>query len=672
MSEKNDITEMTDTEKTVDASGISADSETSVAGGTAENDETPVDIDDTLINAETVAAGDAGVSGSAEGTPNIAADTKSKKRKLPPMSRMQKIIVSVATVLIIAMIVTAVAVTGNKYTPGEYNKTKYSASGGAAQEHANLNKLEILSGESGRSDIRFSFCSGSDVISECGIPEYSVEFLQAPLRLKVTFKALEYWDYIIAGTPSDAGGIIKGMFRMTNTETNETAMYFNLSGDVTFKVSESGNALTVSMLKSAKDKNAQGWYLLCDLYYEYQEGKLPVQGFTPTLCSDNISVLMISEKYSSEAEANAKRDELLSGELEGVNIRVVMLDRFTLPEYSENTDALALLNESVLSVNGAKKTLPLFFADARFLCWLPDNSGALFSKPEESGEMFYVADKDGTKRRLLDKSFATIVKAAYSGNGKYLSFVEQKDDVSLVTVADIESGELNVIGSGVEAKIFGDMIISIAMNDDGSKLFCLSGDQIYSLKEYDVNTKEIVILASDIITESDITYNDGYLYYCDIVDEAEAVVRTSTREFIPREMIARGAQFSLSPDGRFLAVLTEDYDTAVCDLRVVNITDKSSEVVQADIVSGEFFIANDSRTLFYITETGDEEFYYQIMEYDISEKQSTVMAQCVNAVFFPSDKPNEIVISVIYTSDGVTHPVTYLADFAADDLSAEE
>ncbi len=595
-----------------------------------------------------------------------------KLRKLPKMSVTQIIITCVVAALLVVMAVIAVTVTCGKYDPSKYNKTKYSAAGGAPQKHANLNKLEMLAGENGSSDICFSFCSGSGDTSECGIPEYSVEFLQSPLRLKVTFKELEYWDYIIAGTPSDSNGIIKGMFRMADAATKETVMYFNLSGDVKFNVNESENKLTVSLIKNAKDKNEQKWYVLCDLYYEYQAGEMPDAGFTPTLCSDNISVIMISEGYKSEADASKRCDELLTGEFEGVPMRVVKLDRFTLPEYSENTNVLALLNESVLSVNGAKKTLPLFFADARFLCWLPDNSGALFSKPEESGEVFYVADKDGTKHRLLDQSFATIVKAAYSGNGEYLSFVEQKDDVSLVTVADISSGELTVIGSDSESKILGDMIIGIAMNDDGSKLFCLSGDQIYSLKEYDINTKEIVILASDIITESDITYNDGYLYYCDVVDETEAVVRTSTREFLPREVIARGAQFSLSPDGHYLAVLTEDYDTAVCDLRIVNVTDKTAEVVQADIVSGEFFIASDSRTLFYITETGDEEFYYQIMKYDIDGKESAVMAQCINAVFFPSNKPDEIIISVIYTSDGITHPVTYIADFAADDFAGEQ
>ena len=51
------------------------------------------------------------------------------------------------------------------------------------------------------------------------------------------------------------------------------------------------------------------------------------------------------------------------------------------------------------------------------------------------------------------------------------------------------------------------------------------------------------------------------------------------------------------------------------------------------------------------------------MKYDIRTQETTVMALCVNGVFFPSDKANELIISVIYSNDLGTHPVTYIADF---------
>ena len=51
------------------------------------------------------------------------------------------------------------------------------------------------------------------------------------------------------------------------------------------------------------------------------------------------------------------------------------------------------------------------------------------------------------------------------------------------------------------------------------------------------------------------------------------------------------------------------------------------------------------------------------MKYDIAKKEITTLAQSVNASFFASVMPDEIVISLTYTDGGTVHPVTYIADF---------
>ena len=591
---------------------------------------------------------------------------------------IKKIIFYSSAAILVAAIILVAVFASQRYNPKKYNRSSLSVSGGAPQENANLSGLNIVPGNEPESvDIVLSFSSGSEVdgnLTDCGIPEYCVSFLSSPMRLNISLKSLTYWDYVISGTPSDASGLVIGSFRANLSESNETLLCFNLSSDVTFKVTENGSSLTISLLPKATDSENTGWYILCDLFYEYQEGSMPESDFTPTLCNDNISVIMISNMFKTEQLAQNQMDALLVGSFEGINMRLVALDRFTLPQYAENTDATALLSESVLSVDGAKTSLPLLFADARFLCWLPDNSGALFAKAEESGEMLYIADKSGTKHQLISESFSTVVTTAYSSDGKYLSFVDQTDDVNLVTIVELETGAISVIGSGEEGQILGNMIIGLAMNDDGSKLYCLSGDQIYSLKAYDIKTKEIEILATNIIVESDLKYNNGYLYYCDVVDEVESVVRISAKDPSKRDVIYKGSQFSLSSDGSLVAVITEDYDTAVCDLNLVSVNteDHECETVLHDIVSGDFFISSDNKYVFYVLETGDEEFYYQIMRYDRETDETSVMAQSINGVFFASDRPNEIIISVIYSENGMTHPVTYLADFDAIALNTQE
>ena len=76
--------------------------------------------------------------------------------------------------------------------------------------------------------IKMSFASGSIDLSEtCGVPEYSVSFIESPIRLKVEVFDLAYWDYVINSAPVDNSLLITGMFY--NIIENSTTFYFNLS-----------------------------------------------------------------------------------------------------------------------------------------------------------------------------------------------------------------------------------------------------------------------------------------------------------------------------------------------------------------------------------------------------------------------------------------------------------
>lgn len=162
--------------------------------------------------------------------------------------------------------------------------------------------------------------------------------------------------------------------------------------------------------------------------------------------------------------------------------------------------------------------------------------------------------------------------------------------------------------------------------------------------------------------ESDLVYDDGYLYYCDVVEEWEVVVQhaLATDQI---KVIQKGAVFSLSNDGSKIAVITEDYETAVCDLNLVDIATGESTLVLADIVTSEFFISSDNSAVYYILETGDEEFYYQINRYDIQTGETTVEASSINAVFYASNTPDEIIISIMYNGENGNYPVAYIASF---------
>ena len=576
------------------------------------------------------------------------------------------IIFAVAIVLVIAIIAgIIICLSGNrisKYDPLKYNNTVHTVKGGQKQENANIKNIGITK-DNGAENIKLDFVSGSlldEDVKPCGIPEYTVEFIPSPLRLKITFKNIVYWDYMVAGIPVDSSELINGSFQMSPTETDgDTVLYFTLTKAVGFKIIENESALTVSLIEDVKNVETEKWYLTADLYYEYQLGQ--IQGeFTPILCDDNISVIMISDAFKSEEDAKKAREELLNSDFKGFSINVISLKQGQLPPYGNSLDSQALLSESVLSIDGAKTTLPLFYADARFLCWLPDGSGALFAKNEDGFEKLYVADKAGTKHLLVEQGFSTVVKAVYSADGSRLAFIEQAEEASVITVIDVNSGKITVVDN--EENGFGEIIMGVQLNENGTKLFCLSGNSTYSLQVYDFATGQITNLDTDILVESELMYHSGYLYYCDVVDEYEAVVRFKVGGD-ETELLCKGSQFKLSADGKRIAVISEDYETAVCDLKVVDIETGASESVLDDIVTSDFFFTPSGTSIFYVLETGDPEFYYQLVRYDILTKETTIMAQCINSVFYPSDKDNEIIISVIYSGENGAQPVTYIADF---------
>lgn len=583
----------------------------------------------------------------------------------------KKLIICICAVVLVAVIAVCIivlqkqpdSVPENPPYTNIVNSPQPAVSGGSEQKDVNINSI-TLENLDNAVNVNFQFVSGSAMdenVVSCGVPKYNVEIMPAPLRLKVTFSSVTYWDYMVSGMAEDTSGIIDGMFQISPNENNkDVTLYFSLRKNVQFKVNENGDKLTINLNADTTQDESSKWYLVSDLYYEYQLGSMPECGFTPMLCNDLISVIMISDAYNTKEDAENAMLNLVSTTLKDINVRVVELKETDLPAYNDEADAEALLSESVLSINGAKTTLPLFYADARFLCWIPDGSGALFAKNENGMERLYVADKNGTKHQLSDKDFATITEAVYSKDGTKIAFTEQAEETTLVTVLDVKTGDITVIND--ENNPWGEIIMGVQLNNDGSKLFCLSGKTTYSIKTYDFTTNTATTIKDNILLESDLIFNTDYLYYCDVVNEYEAVVRINVNGG-DAELIHKGAQFTLSPDGKRLAVISENYVTAVCDLCIVDIETKDSKIVLDDIVTSEFFFTSDSESIFYVLETGDPEYYYQIIRYDIATASTYTLAQCINSVVSPSDKPNEVIISVIKESENGVTPVTYIADF---------
>lgn len=565
--------------------------------------------------------------------------------------------------VLLALLIVALSV---EMRHGRYLAFDQPTEGGKPQNNPNLASIQIAADEKKEDVTKLSinFISGSQLmgVETCGVPEYQISFLTSPLRMAVTFTGLMDWEYVINGVPQDPTGLISGMFQVAPmTSMGELTLYFHLTKEVEYRVKTTADGTLNVFLKAGEPLNDSGWYVVCDRFYQMQDGTLPDCGLTPTLCDDKLSVLLISGPFENEAQANIKKNELLAGPMADTTFRVQELRDDTLISYTETMSEAALMNESIMSVNGAKISLPLFFADARFLTWLPDGSAALFAKDENDFEQLYIADKEGRKELLVEQKFQSITRATFSGDGSTLFLVDREDGVDVISSVNMTSKKITLIGSNKQSELFSRQIVGIAANRDGSKLYVISGEDTYKLVEYDGKQGTIYLLAQDLLIETDIVFNNGNLYYCDVVDEWEVIVSRNVEEN-EREIIAKGSSFRLSGDGKTVAVLTEDYESAVIDLSVVNLKDMSKTIVKPDVLAEDMFFSADNRVLYYITETGDEEFYYELMAYDMTSGTLAPAAQSINGSFFASNTGREVIVSIIYNGKNGLRPATYIAD----------
>lgn len=553
-------------------------------------------------------------------------------------------------------------------------------SGGGDQSSANLKDISVdITKDTEDVVLTFRFVNGSNTNADDqetamkGLPPYQIAFLANPTRMMLTVTNLQYWDYQVNSSWSDPSGLIQGMFPLIpiNDRTGAT-FYFNLSENVQYKLAESDGKLTVTLHKSPVDA-VDGYYVTGNLFYEFQEGILTEgAGLTPTLCNDNISVLMISSRFDTEKDAQTFLDKVnnsYSSGLSGKSLNIIEQKSNVLPAYDDEMDLQAVLNRTILKIDGKETSLPLFFADARFLCWMPDGKKALFAKQQGNSEsasavqQLYLADQDGMKTPLFEQGLANISMAAFSSNGKMLAFVEESYGVQLCSIFDMETKQVKVLAEDA----FGGSITGIAWNDDGTKLYAMAGDTMLLLREYDVAKEERTNLTEYPGIYTPLTCLDNYLYFVDVVDNMATVVKmnTQTDEFTS---LVQGEDFIISENGRYIAVVRPDAEEGegYGSLVLYDTVEETETVITKDAVLNDFFFNNDSSHLFYIADNMTEDagqFVYSISQYDILEKKNEKLADCTAATFAPSNMPHEVIINVMYSKKEGDFPATYIARF---------
>lgn len=445
------------------------------------------------------------------------------------------------------------------------------ATGGSALPNSNCSSVEITDGEA--VTIRLEFTSGSErngtaETAADHVPDYSVSLLSEPARLVVEFETLSFWDYdrLLDCKPGDR--LIHAAFKQFQNDSEHFRIFFQLKSDVDVTVREEGSSLVLTLTEKAEEPEGPLYYLVLDDYNSFCEGNItPDSGFAPTLADDLLTPLLISEHYATKEEAEAAANEWIASEATEYGetlLTVQQLAHNQLPAVYHETGDEAVYDTAVASLNGESTVLPVVMPNGVYLCSSPDGARQVFScitrNYDNNGllsgitEQLWAMDSDGDLIKLIDSEFETIELAAFSPDGRKLAILERASGISYVYILDLDTGTLTNISEEGLGKITNYFI----WDQLGTELYLMSGNNSVKLMKYDFTiadfTQRITEVEEGAVDGADMAFYNGDLYYTDTNKDGTMYIYRIKPEGGLRAEFIQGDSFSISPDGRYMAV----------------------------------------------------------------------------------------------------------------------
>lgn len=479
------------------------------------------------------------------------------------------------------------AVSGGYYSMGAVatgggNGGSATAGDGAASDgiasDLNAKSLSVTGrrGSSGQTEtvLQFSFVSGSRMsggeqeIEGGGVPYYSVFAYDYPARLVVQFENLAFWDYRHGLTIQS--GLVRGAFQYSVVESTRVSICFQLAEPVYFLPETAGDTLSIRLLPKEQPQEAPAfYYVTANAYDAYRSGSISLEfDSAPTYAANMQNILLISPPMENEEEAAAY---LASARSQYPSIAeelwdVQQLTGQQLPAYDTSLDYFAAFQTLVVRFPiGDTRTLPVLIPDGLYLCDLPSGEGFLYSKElpseEDTGKTYQqlmtMRYGSETGAVALSFDFAAIEKAAFSPDGRRLAILESSEAGSRLYVFDASTYELL---NDLSEMGFGDNTSAFIWNSLGNTIYAITGMSGIQLHQFDYSipdeSQRHSLVDRSNVDEGSLGFCDGELYF--IVDSLEAgamIYRIKPEGGVRKPFIA-GDRFSISPDNRYIAVMT--------------------------------------------------------------------------------------------------------------------
>ena len=472
--------------------------------------------------------------------------------------------------------------------------------GGEAVAEANAYALAVTpSGETTK--LTFTFKTGSRMsgtVNESeaqGVPQYRAWIETAPARLMLQFDGLSYWDF--ERRDWEKSGLVLGYFRYAlvnplplqtdaplDGEAAEAAeeepqpmesvyLCFQLAQDAAFQIQEQGGQLSVTLLPVVQEAQPEQeaeeapWYLIGNGFRDYCEGTLlGAEQMTPTYTSSLDQVVLISQAYASDIEAELAKRQILEQNPSALESdwMAVQLGADGLPAFDETARQQAAFVEAVQRRNGQVAGAQVCLADGIFLSSVPRRlgGGILYSKRITEGigaeaisyEELYILDSQDKEKRLLDYAFATVERAVFSPDGRKLAVLEREAERTNLYVVDV--GTRDIITELTRAG-FGDTVSALCWDSMGSMLFAVSGSGEMQVHAYDFNvpdeTKRHTGVDKNGANEGYIGYCGGEVYFVQSEMEGDTIYEIKPEGGV-RKAFCQGGAFALSPNNAYMAI----------------------------------------------------------------------------------------------------------------------
>ncbi len=550
------------------------------------------------------------------------------------------------TICIMA-ILTAVILLFGCANRNETESPLQSASGGSVNTESNTNLKDInITTDGEETVVKLSFLSGSRKAGSTeskllSVPEYTVEQLSAPERIKITLQNISFWDY----QQKDSWALsdfLLGLFQEAPADNDSLIVYLQLSRAAEFTVEDIEEDLVIR-LKPMKAQKTKYYYCITNSFNEHQEGTWPGDiDMTPVLCSDLKNKLLISQPFDTMGDAESFRDSIntvLQRALPGSSLSVVDLEAGTLPDYTDISIS-AEENKSVVMKDEAYASTPLLLQNGRYLAMAGDGT-IVFSRSNRteetagaqagyaSSDQLWIMDASGRVKgvSISGTMFNTIDSAQFSADSRYICILDVTIENSVLYVYDLITETLWNLGE----EGFGTQTAAFAWSDKQNTLYAMTGHdnilQLLSCTFQEEGSPLIQAVEEEPGAAGRLIVSKGVVYFA---DSAAAVVYRIGDQ---RTEITAGIDFEVSPDGNAMAVLETkiiENERVLTNLKLCDIvTGKCLEIVDnAEIVS--FGFSSNGSTVYYtdaaIGSEAVDGYRFGLFGYDIASEKNEMLA----------------------------------------------